>query len=230
MTERRTLSASFWVKNVLVMVFIGSLNFQESFASQRQPKRDHSPVGSVEVIPRIHDRNAWLMTLKSRDLDLWRQMFSAATRAGFPSTANAVANDILSKHPSLPADVREAATVPEFEVEVLRYLATGARNGRLTVPSDTIRSRSKAIALTSPAVEHIALFVIADLRNKADIPYLLEVAGRSDPNEYRAAILALRHMCLPDATKAVETLHVLAKQPKKDFIASTADREKFCRN
>lgn len=230
MTLSRVLLGPGVARNIWVASLPVCLIFQVALGSESQRKSDPTAAKSVDVSSRIHDRNAWLTALKSRDLHSWKQMFSAATRAGFPSTANAVANEVLFKPSNLTVDAREAIMIPEFEVEALRYLATGARNGRLTVPSDTIRSRTKVVAGRSPAVEHIALFVIADLRKEEDIPYLVAVANRDDPNEYRAAVLALRHMCLVNATKALATLQTLSKnQQKNDFIASTADREKICR-
>lgn len=187
-----------------------------------------SGVAYAQAVSSPYDRGAWLDALSRRDYKEWTRLVDESIRANYPSVATALLTQVALGPRALPTSAQQGAAIPEFEIQAIRYLANGYRNKRLSPPADQLRARTKALMSKPSAADLTAMMVLADLRNPEDVPFLARIASDPDPNRYRAAILALRKMCLPVANAELATLKEapIASQAKKDFIASSEDVSK----
>jgi hypothetical protein len=184
-----------------------------------------SGVAYAQAVSSPYDRGAWMDALSKRDYKEWTRLVDESIRANYPSVATALLTQVVLEPRALPPGAQQGAAIPEFEIQAIRYLANGYRNKRVSPPADQLRARTKALMSKRSAADMTAMMVLADFRNLEDVPLLASVASDPDPNRYRAAILALRQMCLPTANAELVTLKQATNtsQAKKDFIASSED-------
>jgi hypothetical protein len=183
--------------------------------------------GIANAQPKVsaYDRSVWLEALSKKDYKEWERLVGDSIRANYPSVATAVLTEVALDPSKLPASAQAAAAIPEFEIQAIRYLANGYRNKRLTPPVDQLRARTKVLMSKPSAADLTAMMAVADFRNPEDVLFLAKIASDADPNRYRAAILALRKMCLPAANAELVALKQVSgtSEAKKDFIASSED-------
>lgn len=184
-----------------------------------------SGVANAQPTGSAYDRSVWLEALSKKDYKEWERLVGDSIRANYPSVATAVLTEVALDPGKLPVGTQVATSIPEFEIQAIRYLANGYRNKRLNPPADQLRARTKALASKPSAAESTAMMVVADFRNPEDVPFLAKFASDADPNRYRTALLALRYMCLPAAIGELDALKRApsTSQAKKDFIANSED-------
>jgi hypothetical protein len=184
-----------------------------------------SGVATAQPAGSTYDRSVWLEALSKRDYKEWTRLVDESIRANYPSIATAFLTEVALEPRTLPPSAQQGAAIPEFEIQAIRYLANGYRNKRLNPPVDQLRARTKVLMSKPSAADLTAMMVVADFRNPEDVPLLSWIASDADPNRYRAAILALRKMCLPASNAELITLKQApgTSEAKKDFIASSED-------
>jgi len=154
-----------------------------------------------------------------------------AQKASFPSTANEIAVGVALRTNDLRPAEREAARVPEFQVEAAHYLALGSRSGAIKVDKNALRKLATGFVGRGQSLETKSLSTLAHLQDRRDISTIAAVAESEDPNRYRVAVHALRVMCLEEAQVALEQVFKKSESPQKQqFILDSRKLLEICKS
>ncbi|HEY9200986.1 MAG TPA: hypothetical protein VIQ81_05265 [Gammaproteobacteria bacterium] len=151
------------------------------------------------------EKNELIQSLESRNIDIIVQALNDIKSMRYSGDILPLIKDLWEgkeeKWPDVPFDVVEK---PIIKIELADILLQARSNGLIEINVDQYQNYLRNI-LSSKDLKVVAnaVLILSGIEDKDDIPLILNVAKKNNQVTFRAAILALSTMCIPEADIAL---------------------------